>query len=74
MEEELVRISKSDLIDLLISREELRLLEFGGVSKWDWYGESLSGDSTIGLKNLDEISDDISEQIDNMEEMSIFSC
>lgn len=74
MKEEMVRISKSDLIDLLISQAELRLLESGGVSKWDWYGESLYGDSTIGLKNLDEISEDISEQIYNIEEMSIFSC
>lgn len=63
MKEEMILISKNNLIDLLISQAELRLLESGGVSKWDWYGESLNGNNTIGLKNLDEISDEISEKL-----------
>lgn len=42
-------IDEDELLDLLNSRNILTALEQGGVSDWEWYGDSLEN-----LEELDE--------------------
>lgn len=35
-------ITRSELIDLLMARIELQILENAGVDSWEWYGEAFS--------------------------------
>lgn len=35
-------ITRSELIDLLMNRIELQVLENAGVDNWEWYGEAFA--------------------------------
>lgn len=51
---EMVKISKSKLIELLKDCAKLRALEAGGVDNWEWYDESIEQYEKI----LEEVKDD----------------
>ena len=42
-----VKITKDEYLELLKAKEELMLLEIGGVDNWEWYGESLNPSGEI---------------------------
>lgn len=51
-------IDEDELLDLLNCRNTLTALEQGGVSDWEWYGDSLEGiesiDPEVELANYPE--------------------
>lgn len=51
-------IEEDELLDLLNCRNILTALEQGGVSDWEWYGDSLEGiesiDPEVELANYPE--------------------
>ena len=38
--ERIFKITKSQLVELLMAEAKLNALESGGVDNWEWYGES----------------------------------
>lgn len=66
MEEDYILVSKSRLISLLQTEEEMSRLQNGGVDNWEWYSESLSGEFD-DMPSLTEAEDEIYNRISNME-------
>ena len=56
-----VTINVEEYFDLKLATERLRLLNYGGVDNWDWYGESLYGDALE--ENIDVIEKRLRKEI-----------
>lgn len=56
-----ITIPVNEYFDLKMARERLKLLNYGGVDNWDWYGESLYGDDLE--ENIDAIEKRLRKEI-----------
>ena len=56
-----IEITKEEYFSLRCASEKLNRLESGGVDNWDWYGESIWGDSNE--EDFDEWEENLRKEI-----------